>query len=126
MFGAEGCNFAAYIFASATVVAPMGALSVVASAVIAALFLRERLNVLGQLGAGLCLVGTTLIVVFAPQTTAVTRIDELAHRALNPGIRIRTTYTVYSVSTVLYSLLFSSHPYSYSYSLISKRREKLR
>ena len=89
VLGAEGCNFAAYIFASATVVAPMGALSVVASAVIASIFLHERLNVLGQLGAVLCLVGTTLIVLFAPQTTAVTRMIDLAYRVINPGARAR-------------------------------------
>ena len=63
----------------------MGALSVVASAVIAAVFLHERLNVLGQLGAALCLVGTTLIVIFAPQTTAVSRMIDLAYRVINPG-----------------------------------------
>lgn len=44
----ELSNFAAYAFAPASVVTPLGALSVLVTAVLATKFLRERLNLLGK------------------------------------------------------------------------------
>ncbi len=44
----EFANFAAYAFAPASVVTPLGALSVLVTAVLATKFLRERLNLLGK------------------------------------------------------------------------------
>lgn len=44
----EASNFAAYAFAPASVVTPLGALSVLVAAVLATKFLHERLNLLGK------------------------------------------------------------------------------
>lgn len=44
----ELANFAAYAFAPASVVTPLGALSVLVTAVLATKFLRERMNLLGK------------------------------------------------------------------------------
>lgn len=41
-------NFAAYAFAPASLVTPLGALSVIVSAVLASKFLNEKLNVMGK------------------------------------------------------------------------------
>lgn len=44
----ELANFAAYAFAPATLVTPLGALSVLVSAVLASKYLNEHLNLLGK------------------------------------------------------------------------------
>ena len=52
----ELCNFAAYAFIEALVVTPLGALSVVISAILSSLFLNEKLTFFGWLGCTLCIV----------------------------------------------------------------------
>lgn len=44
----EAANFAAYAFAPASFVTPLGALSVVVAAVLSSKFLNEKLNLLGK------------------------------------------------------------------------------
>lgn len=44
----EAANFAAYAFAPATLVTPLGALSVLVSAILASRYLNENLNLLGK------------------------------------------------------------------------------
>ena len=46
----EGANFAAYAFAPASLVTPLGALSILVSAVLASKFLDEKLNIIGKVG----------------------------------------------------------------------------
>ena len=45
----EAANFLAYAYAPATLVTPLGALSVLVTAVLSAKFLNERLNLHGKL-----------------------------------------------------------------------------
>ncbi|KAG9316865.1 magnesium transporter NIPA-domain-containing protein [Chiua virens] len=56
----EICNFAAYAFVEALVVTPMGALSVVVSAILSSIFLNEKLTFFGWLGCSLCIVRLSL------------------------------------------------------------------
>lgn len=44
----EVANFAAYAFAPASLVTPLGALSVLVSSVLAAIYLHEKFNVIRQ------------------------------------------------------------------------------
>ncbi|KAJ8985274.1 hypothetical protein NQ317_007061 [Molorchus minor] len=46
----EAANFAAYAFAPASLVTPLGALSVLVSAILASKFLKETMNLVGKLG----------------------------------------------------------------------------
>jgi magnesium transporter len=78
-------NFAAYTFAPAVLVTPLGALSVLTGTVLGAYFLKERLNVVGKLGCALCLVGSVLIVANAPPDREVESIDEMLELAVQPG-----------------------------------------
>lgn len=78
-------NFAAYAFAPAVVVTPLGALSVLTATVLGAYFLKEQLGVLGKLGCALCLVGSVLIVANAPPDRAISTVDEILHFAVQPG-----------------------------------------
>ena len=81
----EVANFAAYTFAPAILVTPLGALSVLIGAVLASIFLKERLGVLGKLGCALCLLGSVIIVLHAPPDKEVETVDEILNYAVQPG-----------------------------------------
>jgi len=81
----EVFNFAAYTFAPAVLVTPLGALSVLTGTVLGTYFLKERLNVVGKLGCALCLVGSVLIVANAPPDREVESVDEIIALAAQPG-----------------------------------------
>ena len=78
-------NFAAYTFAPAVLVTPLGALSVLTGTVLGAYFLGERLNVAGRLGCALCLVGSVLIVANAPPDGEVESVAQMMEYAMQPG-----------------------------------------
>ncbi|CAN0121486.1 unnamed protein product [Lampetra planeri] len=59
-------NFAAYGFAPVSLIAPLGAITVIASGIIAVFFLKEACRASDLLGAALGLAGTYLLVTFAP------------------------------------------------------------
>uniref|UniRef100_A0A8C5MTU1 NIPA like domain containing 2 n=1 Tax=Leptobrachium leishanense TaxID=445787 RepID=A0A8C5MTU1_9ANUR len=62
-------NFAAYGFAPATLVAPLGCVSVIGSAAISVVFLKETLRASDVLGGTLAIAGTYLLVTFSPSLT---------------------------------------------------------
>uniref|UniRef100_A0A803KMC1 Probable magnesium transporter n=1 Tax=Chenopodium quinoa TaxID=63459 RepID=A0A803KMC1_CHEQI len=77
----EVANFVAYAFAPAILVTPLGALSIIVSAVLAHFMLKERLNKLGFLGCVMCIVGSVIIVVHAPKEHSVTSVQEIWNMA---------------------------------------------
>ncbi|XP_077447591.1 magnesium transporter NIPA2-like isoform X3 [Stigmatopora argus] len=81
----EACNFAAYVFASATLVTPLGALSVLCSAILSSFLLGETLNVLCKMGCALCVLGSVLLVIHAPQEQEVMSLGEMSHLLMQPG-----------------------------------------
>ncbi|KFV54005.1 Magnesium transporter NIPA4, partial [Tyto alba] len=85
MGGGGAANFAAYAFAPATIVTPLGALSVLISAILSSYLLGERLNLLGKLGCMLSLVGSTVMVIHAPEDEEVTTLDEMSSKLKEPG-----------------------------------------
>jgi drug/metabolite transporter (DMT)-like permease len=80
----EVCNFAAYAFAPAILVTPLGCLSVLIGAVLGSYFLKEELGTLGKLGCAICLIGSVMIVLHAPPDKEVQTIDEILHYAIRP------------------------------------------
>lgn len=82
----EIANFAAYAFAPAILVTPLGALSVLIGAVLGSYFLHEELGILGKLGCAICLIGSVIIVLHAPPDQPIETIDEILHYAIQPGI----------------------------------------
>jgi hypothetical protein len=84
MAAGEAANFAAYAFAPALLVTPLGALSIIVSALLAHHLLDERLNPLGQLGCALCIAGSVLIVLHAPPEAPVGSVLELWALAMQP------------------------------------------
>lgn len=108
VFGEIG-NFAAYAFAPAILVTPLGALSVLVGyarlfffaseirgrmltrgdrSVLGAYFLNERLGILGKIGCSTCLIGSVIIVLHAPPDKDIETIDEMLHYAIQPGFLI--------------------------------------
>lgn len=81
----EICNFIAYAFTDAILVTPLGALSVVITTVLSAIFLKERLSVVGKVACFLCIVGSVVIVMHAPQESSVADIQEMQHYMIAPG-----------------------------------------
>lgn len=62
----EAGNFVAFAWAPATVVSPLGVVSVLANAVLAYIYFHERMTWREILGVVVVLAGATLVVVFAP------------------------------------------------------------
>ncbi|XP_037960675.1 magnesium transporter NIPA2 [Teleopsis dalmanni] len=81
----EAANFAAYAFAPASLVTPLGALSVIISAVMASKFLNEKLNLLGKLGCFLCILGSTIIVIHSPKEKEIEDLQVLFEKLQDPG-----------------------------------------
>jgi drug/metabolite transporter (DMT)-like permease len=86
-------NFAAYAFAPAVLVTPLGALSVLTGTILGAYFLKERLGGLGKLGCALCLLGSVLIVANAPPDKPIETVDEILDFAIQPGAHDHTIQT---------------------------------
>lgn len=81
----EIANFAAYAFAPAILVTPLGALSVLIGAVLGSYFLKEELGTLGKLGCAICLIGSVIIVLHAPPDKDIPDVQEILNYALRPG-----------------------------------------
>lgn len=81
----EICNFVAYSFVDAILVTPMGALSVVVTTILSAIFLKERLSFVGKIGCFNCIVGATIIALNAPQQSSVSDIQQMQHYVIAPG-----------------------------------------
>ncbi|ATY67297.1 DUF803 domain membrane [Cordyceps militaris] len=94
----EICNFAAYAFAPAILVTPLGALSVLIGAVLGSYFLKEELGILGKLGSAICLIGAVVIVLHAPPDEEIETIDQILHYAVQPG------FLLYAVAVVAFAV----------------------
>lgn len=114
----EIANFAAYAFAPAVLVTPLGALSIIirqeksgndcstfcllhtrwhifiylsvylCSAALAHMILGEKLHIFGMVGCVLCIVGSTTICLHAPQERQIESVKELWDLATEPGTHL--------------------------------------
>jgi drug/metabolite transporter (DMT)-like permease len=81
----EICNFVAYAFVDAILVTPMGALSVVVTTVLSAIFLKERLSFVGKVGCVNCIIGSVIIALNAPEQSSVASIEDMQKFVVTPG-----------------------------------------
>ncbi|CAI7661673.1 unnamed protein product [Penicillium pancosmium] len=81
----EICNFVAYAFVDAILVTPLGALSVVITTILSAIFLKERLSFVGKVGCFSCIIGSVVIAMNAPEQSSVSNIQEMQHFVITPG-----------------------------------------
>lgn len=85
MIVGEICNFVAYMFTDAILITPLGALSVVITTILSAIFLNERLSFVGKVGCFLCVLGSITIPLNAPTQSAVSTIQEMQCFVISPG-----------------------------------------
>ncbi|KAH0897647.1 hypothetical protein HID58_047215 [Brassica napus] len=86
----EIANFAAYAFAPAILVTPLGALSIIIrqeniTCYSSHIILLEKLHIFGVLGCALCVVGSTTIVLHAPQEQEIGSVLEVWNLATEPA-----------------------------------------
>lgn len=99
----EAANFAAYAFAPASLVTPLGALSVIISALMASKFLKERLNLLGKLGCFLCIIGSTIIVIHSPKEKEIEDLEILLLKLQDPAFIL---YVICIFGSTLFVAIF--------------------
>ncbi|KAI9107293.1 hypothetical protein K1719_021681 [Acacia pycnantha] len=97
MIVGEIANFAAYAFAPAILVTPLGALSIIISAALAHVILQEKLHLFGILGCVLCVVGSTTIVLHAPQEKEISSVSEVWDLAMDPAFILFATLVLIAV-----------------------------
>ncbi|XP_059647507.1 probable magnesium transporter NIPA6 isoform X2 [Cornus florida] len=102
MIVGEVANFVAYVYAPAVLVTPLGALSIIVSAVLAHFMLKEQLRQMGVLGCVSCVVGSVVIVIHAPQEHTPTSVQEIWTLATQPAFLI---YVAATLSIVLALIL---------------------
>ncbi|KAK3195061.1 hypothetical protein Dsin_026371 [Dipteronia sinensis] len=103
MIVGEVANFVAYAYAPAVLVTPLGALSIIVSAVLAHFMLKERLQKMGVLGCVTCIVGSVVIVIHAPQEHTPNSVQEIWTLATQPA------FLVYGAATLSVALALVLH-----------------
>ncbi|KAI8617449.1 magnesium transporter, partial [Chytriomyces sp. MP71] len=111
----EACNFAAYAFVPAVLVTPLGALSVVISAVLSSIFLHEYLNFSAKVGCAQCVVGATIIVLNAPTSSSTNTMSDFYSYVLAPGF---LGYSGVMIFVILYLIYQVSPRYGSKYPIV--------
>ncbi|KAJ6297324.1 hypothetical protein OIU78_022958 [Salix suchowensis] len=101
MIAGEIANFAAYAFAPAILVTPLGALSIIISAALAHAILQEKLHSFGILGCALCVVGSTTIVLHAPQEREIESVKEVWDLATEPAFLLYAAIVITAVVVII-------------------------
>lgn len=104
----EICNFVAYAFVDAILVTPLGALSVVITTILSAIFLKERLSFVGKVGCFICIIGSVVIVMNAPAQSSAATIQEMKHFVIAPGF---LTYAGVIILACLFIALWAGPRY---------------
>ncbi|XP_058188642.1 probable magnesium transporter NIPA4 [Rhododendron vialii] len=102
MIVGEIANFAAYAFAPAILVTPLGALSIIISAVLADVILKEKLHIFGILGCVLCVVGSITIVLHAPPEGEIESVKEVWDLATEPGFLLYAALVLTAVFIIIF------------------------
>ncbi|XP_063822519.1 magnesium transporter NIPA2 [Ostrinia nubilalis] len=76
----EAANLLAYAFAPAALVTPLGALSIIVTAILSSRFLNEKLNVIAKISCFLCIIGSVIFILHSPKSEEVKTFSELADK----------------------------------------------
>ncbi len=99
----------------AILVTPLGALSVVIAAVGSSIFLKERLSFVGKIGCFLCILGATIIVLNAPEQTAVNTIQQMQHYVIS---KVFLPYAVVVILIAAFLVFWAGPRYGKQYMLV--------
>ncbi|ORZ31200.1 magnesium transporter, partial [Catenaria anguillulae PL171] len=100
----EAANFAAYSYAPAILVTPLGALSVLIGAVLASFFLNERLGREGLIGCALCLIGSLIIILHAPEERPIKDMSEMLGYVFQPGFIFYAVVVTFASGWLIYKV----------------------
>ena len=84
MIGGEFANLAAYAYAPAIVVTPLGASTIIISALLANFFLGESMHSCGVFACVLTVFGSVILVSYAPNEAPLTSVEEIWQLATQP------------------------------------------
>ncbi|EGF78928.1 hypothetical protein BATDEDRAFT_17255 [Batrachochytrium dendrobatidis JAM81] len=99
----EVANFLAYSFAPAILVTPLGAGSVFVSAILSSIFLNENLGRDGVIGCVLCVIGSLVVILHAPEEDAIETVDDVFRHFVRPGFMI---YIVFVAAVSVYLIYY--------------------
>ncbi|KAJ3235832.1 hypothetical protein HDU81_011411 [Chytriomyces hyalinus] len=105
MLVGELCNVAAYAFQPAIIVTPLGSISVVISAIMSDMFLKERLSFSGKIGCAQCVLGATLLVVNSPPGSVTSDLFGFWIKVWDWGFM---SYLIANVSALAYLILHAA------------------
>ncbi|KAJ3097663.1 hypothetical protein HDU97_004690 [Phlyctochytrium planicorne] len=111
----ELCNVAAYAFSPAILVTPLGAVSVVISAILSDLLLKEKLNFSAKIGCAQCILGAVLLVVNAPSSNVTTTIGSFWNLA---GSAWFIAYFAINALALAYLVLYAGPRWGHKYPLV--------
>lgn len=97
-------------FQPASLVTPLGALSVIVAAILSSHYLNERLNLLGKLGCFLCIIGSTIIVIHSPKEVEIESLDLLKEKLTDTSFIV---YVVLILSVTLFMALYVAPKYGH-------------
>ncbi|KRZ24257.1 Magnesium transporter NIPA2, partial [Trichinella pseudospiralis] len=103
----EALNFVAYAFAPATLITPLGALSVIVTICLSCKFLGEKLNFLVCCGCLTCLLGSTMVVIHCPKEDNVKSTSDLIKSMSSSSLAITFREWLEEKSTLLRPLSLS-------------------
>ena len=98
----EICNFVAYAFVDAILVTPLGALSVVVTTILSAIFLKERLSFVGKIGCFICIVGSIIILLNAPAQSSAATIQQMQSYVIAPGFLSYTGVVIFGCAFIAF------------------------
>eukprot|EP00834_Sanchytrium_tribonematis_P006445 NODE_474_length_7000_cov_1.160122.p3 type:complete len:286 gc:universal NODE_474_length_7000_cov_1.160122:539-1396(+) len=78
----ESFNLIAYTFAPPTIITPLGVLSVVTSAILSDIWLKDSLSQHGKIACLLCVLGSITVVLHAPEARQIYSIEQFLDLAL--------------------------------------------
>ncbi|KAL0799536.1 hypothetical protein Bca101_054711 [Brassica carinata] len=96
MIVGEVANFAAYAFAPAILVTPLGAL------MLAHFILKEKLHIFGVLGCVLCVVGSVTIVLHAPHEQEIESVKQVWKLAIEPSFLVYSAVILFAVLVLIF------------------------
>lgn len=115
--GGEGCNAVAYNYAPATLVTPLGALSMVTTCILSSQFLKEKLNIVSKLGVVLAILGSIFIILNAPSNAKIDSTEKLlqCHLFQWPFI----TYASINIALIIFFVVIQTKHFIYRILIIS-------
>lgn len=97
----ELANFTAYAFAPASLVTPLGALSVLVSSLLAHKYLKENLNIFSKIGCSLAIIGSTVIVLHAPKDGKVDTLDDISLMLARVSFLLYFTFVIIATAVLV-------------------------